>query len=190
MRGHPPCQPWSRVNGPSAWSGLMVLVGLALAGMAPAGLAGQGADVPRAWVEEVKTIDGIMRAYYEVVSHHAGEWPDRERDFFLHHPDALVSITGFDGDGNPVVRTMSIQEYHARGPEPPGDPFYEWELDREVLTYGNVTHVWSSYATSTREDREVTQRGINSIQLFWDGERYWVMSWIYDNERPGNPFPG
>ena len=32
-------------------------------------------------------------------------------------------------------------------------------------------------------------RGINSIQLFHDGDRWWVVSVLWDNERPGNPLP-
>jgi hypothetical protein len=32
-------------------------------------------------------------------------------------------------------------------------------------------------------------RGINSIQLFHDGTRWWVLGIAWDNERPGNPLP-
>ena len=30
---------------------------------------------------------------------------------------------------------------------------------------------------------------INNIQLFWDGSRWWVMSILWDNERPGLRLP-
>ena len=32
-------------------------------------------------------------------------------------------------------------------------------------------------------------RGINSIQLVHDGARWWIVSWVYDRERPGNEIP-
>ena len=32
-------------------------------------------------------------------------------------------------------------------------------------------------------------RGINSIQLFHDGSRYWVVTVLWDSERPDNPIP-
>ena len=32
-------------------------------------------------------------------------------------------------------------------------------------------------------------RGINSIQLFYDGTRWWVLSVFWDNERPDQPIP-
>ena len=33
-------------------------------------------------------------------------------------------------------------------------------------------------------------RGINSIQLYFDGERWWITSWVFDSEREGNEIPG
>jgi hypothetical protein len=47
----------------------------------------------------------------------------------------------------------------------------------------------STYSSSTTPDGEPYDRGINSIQLTWDGERWWIVSWIFDSERPGNPIP-
>ena len=55
--------------------------------------------------------------------------------------------------------------------------------------FGQIAHVWSTYAASSEPDGEVHSRGINSIQLYYDGERWWIMSWVYDSERPGNPIP-
>jgi hypothetical protein len=49
--------------------------------------------------------------------------------------------------------------------------------------------VWSTYASSREPGGEPLSRGINSIQLYHDGQRWWIMSWIYDREREGNPIP-
>ena len=38
-------------------------------------------------------------------------------------------------------------------------------------------------------DGEVFGRGINSIQLYHDGDRWWITSWIFDQERAGNEIP-
>jgi len=139
--------------------------------------------------EDVATLDGIIKAYYEVVSGPAGEKADRERDVFLHHPSALVAITSVDANGTPTLVAMSIGEYHDRfgGPRPEG--FFEFELHREVQRFGNITHVWSTYAASLTPGGEPFTRGINSIQLYNDGERWWITSWIYDSERAGNSIP-
>lgn len=139
--------------------------------------------------EDVATLDGIIRAYYEVVSGPAGETADRQRDEFLHHPDALVSFTGMDANGNPSIATMSIGEFHDRFGGPRNEGFYEREIHRQVQQFGSITHVWSTYKASRTPDGDPFTRGINSIQLYHDGERWWITSWIYDSERAGNPIP-
>lgn len=140
-------------------------------------------------LEDVATLDGILAAYYEVVSRPAGTAPDRARDEWIHHPDALVAITGLAADGAAVIRTMTLAEYHDRFGDPDAEAFYEWELHRVVQRFGNVAHVWSTYASSREAGGEVIGRGINSIQLYNDGERWWITSWIFDQERAGNEIP-
>ncbi|MDX1578121.1 MAG: hypothetical protein R3266_06540, partial [Gemmatimonadota bacterium] len=138
---------------------------------------------------EVGTLDGIIRAYYDVVSGPAGEAPDRERDRFLHHPEALVAITGVDRDGRPVLRRMTLDGYHDAFGGARAEPFWEYEIHREVQRFGNLAHVWSTYASSREPGGEPFARGINSIQLYHDGDRWWILGWVFDSERAGNPIP-
>lgn len=138
---------------------------------------------------DVGTLDDIIRAYYEVVSGPAGESADRERDRTLHLPNALVGMPGFDDDGNPQLVTMTLDGYHDSAGGVRTEGFFEKEIHRVVQRFGNVAHVFSTYASSTTPDGEPYSRGINSIQLTWDGERWWIVSWIFDQERPGNSIP-
>ena len=147
--------------------------------------AQQGGGSP----DDVVSLDGILTAYYEVVSRPAGQAADRERDEWIHHPDAHVAIAGIGADGSPAILTMSLAEYHDRFGAPDDEPFYEWEIHRTVQRFGNVAHVWSPYAASREPGGEVFSRGINSIQLYHDGERWWITSWIFDSERSGNAIP-
>jgi hypothetical protein len=130
--------------------------------------------------EDVSSIDGILRAYYEVVSGPAGEVPDAERDRSLHHPDAWVAIAHVDADGRPGVRVMSLDGYHD-DPTPRSEGFWEWETERSVQRSGNMVHVWSHYAIARTEGGEPYARGVNSITLFHDGTRWWIMGWMFDS---------
>lgn len=138
---------------------------------------------------DIRTLDGILTAYYEVVSGPAGEAADRARDHSIHYPGALVGITGADAEGTSVIRLMTLDEYHDGSGGVRNAPFFEWEIHRVTETFGNVTHVWSTYVTSDEEGGEPTSRGINSIQLYHDGDRWWVTSWIFDSEREGSTIP-
>lgn len=130
--------------------------------------------------EDVSSIDGIMRAFYEVVSGPAGKAPDAERDRSLHHPEAWVAIAGKDGSGRPVVNVMTLDEYHAdEGPRQ--DAFWEWETERVVSRSGSMAHVWSSYASARTPGGEPFARGVNNVTLFHDGARWWIMGWMFDS---------
>jgi hypothetical protein len=164
-----------------------ILFGLFL-GMA-FGMSALSAQDRPADPRDVGTLDDIIRAYYEVVSGPAGEIPDRARDHTLHLPNALVGVPGQDDQGRPILVTMTLDDYHDRFGGPRAEGFFEKEIHREVSRFGNVAHVMSTYSSSSTPEGEPFDRGINSIQLTWDGERWWIVSWIFDSERPDNPIP-
>ncbi len=129
--------------------------------------------------EDIATIDGIIRAYYEVVSGPAGESADLERDRALHHAQAWIAIARVDASGTPIVNIMTLDEYHGdNAPRQRG--FWEWETDRVTKRSGNMVHLWTSYASPRSQGGEPFARGVNSITLFHDGERWWIMNWMFD----------
>lgn len=66
--------------------------------------------------------------------------------------------------------------------------FREREINRVVRKFGNIAHVFSMYEFSTEDGKE-KGRGINSIELFWDGARWWISAVSWDEERPNNRIP-
>lgn len=129
--------------------------------------------------EDVATIDGIIRAFYEVVSGPAGARPDIERDRTLHHPAAWVAIAGAADRSPRTVNVTDLDGYHGAN-APRQQPFYEWETERVVQRSGDMVHVWSHYASAREPDGEPFDGGVNSITLFWDGERWWIVGWMFD----------
>jgi len=138
--------------------------------------------------KDVETLDGIIKAYYEVVSAPAGQPKQVERDHSLHHSLARVAVTGKDKDGISFVKMMTLDEYYEDNVVAEAG-FFEKEIHRVTQKFGNIVHVWSTYEWRTEEKGPVGGRGINSIQLYHDGKRWWITSWIYDSEREDNPIP-
>jgi hypothetical protein len=66
------------------------------------------------------------------------------------------------------------------------DGFFERDIHRVMERFGNVVHVWSSYEFTQKADGPVLGRGVNSLQLYWDGSRWWITSAAWDGERPNN----
>jgi hypothetical protein len=137
------------------------------------------------------TIDGIVTAMYECISGPKGTPGDWERDRSLHHPKALLvpakQATGgpaagvFDFDGFVASRAAFLAE----------NDFYEVEIGRQEFRFGVIAHVLSSYEarTAPAPAGKVLRRGVNSIQLMHDGERWWIVSTLWDNEREGVTLP-
>lgn len=56
--------------------------------------------------------------------------------------------------------------------------------------FGHMAHAFSSYESKrSPDDAEPFQRGINSMQLLNDGERWWFVTIYWDAERTGTPIP-
>lgn len=140
--------------------------------------------------EDVESIEGIVKALYECISGPAGprDW-ERERSLFA--AGARLQPTRPKDDGGGTMDVFDVEGYIAsRTPFFAQNDFFEVEVSRRVDRFGNIAQVWSVYEyRRSPEDPEPFGRGINSIQLFHDGDRWWVVSVLWDNERPGNLLP-
>lgn len=138
--------------------------------------------------KDVSTIDGIVKAFYETISGPKGQPRQWSRDKTLYMPDIrFVSMSEQDGKVNAGV--MSHQQYVNGSNESfVKNGFHEREINRVVRRFGNIAHVFSTYEYNN-DDKTDKGRGVNSIELYWDGTRWWISSASWDDERPNNPIP-
>jgi hypothetical protein len=132
-----------------------------------------------------------MRALYDVISGPAGQrrnW-DRMRSLFV--PGARLIPTGRRPNGTRSIQVWSVDQYISTvGPRLEENGFFERELARRTERYGNIVHAFSTYDSKhAASDPQPFARGINSIQLWNDGQRWWVVSIFWEGERPDNPIP-
>ena len=146
------------------------------------------ARVPPAKPADVKSIDGILLAIYDVISGPAGDrdW-NRFRSLFV--PEARLTSTT-NSPASDSVRLFTVDDYVQRaGHYFSTHPFYESAVVNRVQKFGDIAQVFSSYESRNAPNEEPFVRGINSIQLFNDGSRWWVLSILWDEESPTNPLP-
>ena len=148
------------------------------------------AEAPRANPQDVKSLDAIVAAVYQVISGPAGarDW-NRFRSLFA--KDArLIAVRVPKEGGKPELHTMTPAGYEElAGGYFLKHGFFEHELSRKTDSFGQMTHVYSTYASRETKDGQPMDRGINSMELFFDGERWWCVEIYWDAERPGNPIP-
>lgn len=162
---------------------------IALLAAAPAAAQDPAPAAPAADPADVESIDAIVAALYESISGPAGErdWP-RFRTLFA--PGALLAPAAPRPDGSSPLRVLSVERYiEAAGAFFRENPFYEVEYARRLERFGNVANAMSAYESRRAPEEEPFTRGINTITLVHDGERWWLLSIAWDEHRAGNEIP-
>lgn len=171
-------------------AGIATAIGVAAALWAPPARAQDAGPAPaNARPEDVGTLDGIIAAFYDVISGPAGEPRQWQRDATLYLPGVTFSVVDRDPQtGAPRPRTVTKQEYVDRSDAfLVSAGFHEREIHRVTTRFGSVAHAWSTYEWETADGR--TGRGVNGIHLAWDGDRWWITHATWDQETPDNPIP-
>ena len=143
---------------------------------------------------DVATIDSIITAAYDAISGPAGKKRDWDRERSLYIPGARLIPTAMKaGTENMDLapHILDIEGFIARvEPFFEESGFYEKEIARRTEQFGQMAHVWSTYESCHNEDDpEPFMRGINSIQLFNDGKRWWIVSIYWQQENARVPIP-
>ena len=144
---------------------------------------------PAAAPQDVTSLDAIVGALYDVISGPAGprNW---DRFHSLFQPGAVMGSAGRAPDGAFRARLTTPDVYATRNGEYfMTHPFFEREIGRRVSRFGPVVQVMSAYETREAPDAQPTQRGVNSITLFDDGQRLWITSITWSAETPDTPIP-
>lgn len=138
------------------------------------------------YAADVATVDGIVSALYDVISGPAGprDWA-RQRHLF--HPAARLMRGNPSGPGLTVLSVDDFIDYCDGRFEQ--EAFYEWEIGREELRFGRWVHAMSAYESRHEAEAPPYARGINSIQLWLQDDRWWVVNLIWDWEGPSLPIP-
>ena len=164
----------------------------ALPPAAPTQTPAAAPQAPAADPKDVATMDSIVAAVYDVISGPAGQkrnW-DRFRSLFV--PGARLIPTGRNPQtGEVASRVRTPDEYITRSsPLLEQNGFFEREISRRTEKYGNIAHIFSTYESRHKADDEKPfARGINSIQLMNDGQRWWIVTIFWQGEDDKTPLP-
>jgi hypothetical protein len=137
-------------------------------------------------------MDAIVAAFYDVISGDAGKERDWNRFRSLFYPGARMIPTGANAKTGKVGARIASPEDYIKANEAflEGEGFHEQELTRHVDSFGTVAQVFSSYeARNKLSDAKPFMRGINSIQLLNDGNRWWIMTIAWTPESAAAPLP-
>jgi hypothetical protein len=136
------------------------------------------------------TIDSTIKTLYEVISGPAGQKRDWDRFKSIFVAGGMMRAVVVPQTGPSRLIEMTPDQYIERsGPMLEQRGFFETEIFRKTEQYGDIANVWSTYTSRNTKDGEVFQRGINTIQMRFDGTRWWVISILWQGETDKTPLP-
>jgi hypothetical protein len=130
------------------------------------------------YANDVKSIDAIINAYYEVASGSSSDAWQFERDTYIHSKNAHILF--LDENGKAELVTLESLQIELRLSE--RKDFYEKELKRKVSQFGNIVQVWSAYEVRYEPETTTNNRGLASIQLHYEKGRWWIDGWTNQME--------
>ncbi|MDG5491736.1 hypothetical protein [Psychroserpens sp. SPM9] len=143
------------------------------------------------YTKHVESLDSTIETLYRVISGDKGVARNWELFNYLFHEDAKLIPTGPSKEGIMTATYMSTDDYIKRaGTWLEANGFHEVEISRKTQTFGNITQVFSTYESfKQKSDTQPFMRGINSIQLLYDGKRWWIINIYWQQETDKHPIP-
>lgn len=139
---------------------------------------------------DVSSIDNIVQASYETISGGVGVPRQWSRDRSLYDPNVRFVYTSVNPETKAIMIHSESHQDFVDGSDAflVKEGFEERELKHVTKRFGNVATVLSSYEGKVAAGKVIT-RGVNIFQLYFDGKRWWVLSMVWDQERPDNMLP-
>ena len=153
---------------------------------APHGLRAGGGmtGVPHAAAADVASPQAVVSAYYASLSGPAGQKRDWNRFLSLFFTGARLLPAEGRGHSGTMPHVFSPQTYLFNvEPNMMKEGFIETEIAHRDAGIGKILHVFSTYEVRhAAGEAKPFVRGLNSFQLFFDGQRWWIVSVMWQPE--------
>jgi hypothetical protein len=143
---------------------------------------------PAAACPSTATLDQLIHALDDAVSGPG----DKDRACFrgLFLPDArLMPLVKSKDGGSVAPRVLTVQGWIDAVAKRGSAVFYERQVKVRTETWANEAHLWSTFEVRPTPDGKPDARGINSIQAVYDGQRWKVVSILWQDESPDQTLP-
>ena len=136
----------------------------------------------------VTSINGIVKGMLRLVSLQKGKQSDWERFRNLFLPTAQFTVINHSDSISHAVETVGLEEFISLM----HDPYYEngyleVEINKAVNEYNGIANVFQSFHGKDSEGLE--ENGINSYQLVYFNNRWWIANLVWTVEDNGVKIP-
>lgn len=147
-------------------------------------------EVKAAAAADVASPEAIVQAVYSVISGPKAAPRDWPRFRSLIAPGGILAVTGTPKNGPLRTRVLSVEDFISGSSKAlEEEAFYEHGVMGNVWRYAHIATVSSPYESRRAPNETPFARGINTFQLSYDGNRWWIVSIAWEAETPGFPLP-
>lgn len=135
-------------------------------------------------------IDTTMKSLYSVISGPAGQKRDWTAFRGLFADQAQMRVV-LKRQGKSRLVLITPDDYVAKsGPYLEKNGFFEKEVKRKAMVYGDMATVWSTYESRNKpEDEKPFERGINTLTLAQVDGVWKIISIAWTGESDAGPIP-
>ncbi len=141
--------------------------------------------------KDVKSVQNILDAYYDCISGPIGQKRDFNRFKNLFHPSVKFTFSYWNKEGTKASAMVfnSANEFIEKLDYLDKKGFYEHEISNKIDEFSTVIQVFSTYTYRVEDKSTEPKTGVTSYQIFYDGERYWIMSMFWNIESKNYKIP-
>lgn len=133
--------------------------------------------------------ESVVAKLWQGISHEPNQSSDVALLEQLFHPDGVVYGVRYTDNAPGLSHVTAAEFLKARG-KVRESGFYECEVFREVQVYDHFAAVYS--VVESRTDKQAVKAdftGVNSIQLYKEGQQWKILSLYYQVENPTITIP-
>lgn len=137
----------------------------------------------------IHSIQGITNEMLHIISVEQGEEPDWDafRNLFLPKAQMMALTEGPNGQQN--FSSMNLEEFiRYVGPNYARNGFEEYSLGHTIEEFNGIATVFQSFYCKTL-DGAYENRGVNTYQLVFLQDRWWIAAALFTNEDSENKLP-
>ena len=139
---------------------------------------------------DVDNVDHIIAALYDVISGPAGQKRNWDRMRSLFSSGATMGAVFQTRTAATREADFSVERYIAgNDPVLMKEGFFEREISRKSEAFGHIAHVFSTYESRHAPTDKPFERGINCLQLYSDGKRWWIRTILWEGETASQKLP-
>lgn len=135
------------------------------------------------WNPKAATVEGIVTEMLDLISAEESDW-EKFRGLFL--SSAHFMVVSENTQMGIHMQSFALEDFVRLFQKSAGRNFDEAQLNLQIEEYNGMAQAWQTYEVNVGN---ASNKGINSYQLVYHADRWWIASFVWANNTNGISIP-